>query len=102
MLLIKGPSQYSAMRNYIDEIETGFRIAGYNTCVLDVTDESFRFQQEQLQNSVKTDIIFVCNSIQPTWISGVYITYLTDHPEAVYHITDDQKILYLLEVTNKI
>lgn len=80
VLLVKGQSQYSAMRNYIDEIETGFRLAGYNTCVLDVTEESFQFQFEQLQKSIIIDITFVCNAILTTRISDVYITYLTDHP----------------------
>ena len=55
-------------------------MAGYNTCVLDVTEGSFRFQFEQMQNSIKTDITFVCNAILTTRISDVYITYLTDHP----------------------
>ncbi len=82
VLLVKGRSQYSAMRNYIDEIGTGFRMAGYNTCVLDVTEESFQFQFEQLQNSIKIDITFVCNAILTKRISDVYITYLTDHPAA--------------------
>lgn len=80
VLLIKGQSQYSAMRNYIDEIETGFRMAGYHTCVLDGLDESFWFQFNQLQNSIKTDITFVCNAMLQTRVSDVYITYLTDHP----------------------
>lgn len=65
------------MRNYIDEIEMGFRMAGYHTCVLDVTEKSFQFQFEQLRSSVKIDITFVCNAILTTRISDVYITYLT-------------------------
>ena len=46
VLLIKGQSQYNAMRNYIDEIEMGFRMAGYNICVWDATEESYEFQLE--------------------------------------------------------
>lgn len=82
VLLIKGQSQYSAMRNYIDEIETGFRMAGYHTCVLDGLDKSFGFQLDQLRKSIKTDITFVCNAMLQNRISDVYITYLTDHPAA--------------------
>lgn len=80
VLLVKGQSQYSAMRNYIDEIEKGFRMVGYNTCVLDRVDESFVFQFEQMSSSMKEDIIFTCNAILTVRISNVYMTYLTDHP----------------------
>lgn len=84
VLLVKGKSQYSAMRNYIDEIELGFRMAGYNTCVLDAAEQSFDFQFEQLRNSIKINILFTCNAMVskiPKMIPDLlYITYLTDHP----------------------
>lgn len=87
VLLVKGQSQYDAMRNYIDEIELGFRMAGYNTCVLDGLEQSFWFQFGQLTTSVKIDIIFTCNVMMKmkafeNFSSARYMTYLTDHPAA--------------------
>ena len=80
VLLLKGESQYNAMRNYIDEIEIGFRLAGYNTYVIDVTEKSYMFQVEELLSSVKIDITFTCNAILKKQLSDISITYLTDHP----------------------
>lgn len=85
VLLLKGESQYSAMKNYIDEIETGFRLAGYNTYVVDVTEKSYMFQIEELLNSVKIDITFTCNSILKKPLSDITVTYLTDHPAVHGH-----------------
>lgn len=82
VLLLKGESQYNAMRNYIDEIEIGFRLAGYNTYVIDATEKSCMFQLEELQNTVKLDMVFGCNAILSVQISDIDITYLTDHPAA--------------------
>lgn len=83
VLLIKGISQYNAMRNYIDEIEQGFRLAGYNTYVLDALEKSHMFQLQELLNCEKIDITFVCNVILERAIGGaLYMTYLTDHPAA--------------------
>lgn len=83
VLFIKGQSQYDAQRNYIDEIETGFRLAGYNTCVVDGLEDSWLFQIEQLKNNVRVDIMFACNAMYFSFFSGDikrYATYLTDHP----------------------
>lgn len=80
VLLIKGESRYNAMRNYIDEVEKGFRLAGYDTYVIDATEKSHMFQVYELLDSVKIDITFTCNAMLMTRISDVYITYLTDHP----------------------
>ena len=85
VLLLKGESQYNAMRNYIDEIEVGFRLAGYNTYVIDVTEKSYMFQLEELLNSVKIDITFTCNSILKKPLSDISVTYLTDHPAVHGH-----------------
>ncbi len=81
VLLIKGRSQYNALRNYIDEIEIGFRLAGYNTHVLDATEESCMFQYEELIHNVQIDLLFVCNAILSHFLPEAhYLTYLTDHP----------------------
>lgn len=80
VLLIKGESQYSAMRNYIDEIEIGFRMAGYNTYVLDITEKSSSFQGSSLVNCVELDLTFMCNAVLMSTVPGYYVTYLTDHP----------------------
>ncbi|MCI8490150.1 MAG: glycosyltransferase [Lachnospiraceae bacterium] len=81
VLLLKGDSQYSAMRNYIDEIEMGFRMAGYHTVVLDVAEESWKFQYTEILNSIRIDITFVCNAILTKPLGqAYYMTYLADHP----------------------
>lgn len=84
VLLIKGQSQYNAMRYYIDEIEMGFRLAGYNTIILDANEKSFRFQLDELPENVNIDYIFTCNAIlyRPCrrFFEATYITYLCDHP----------------------
>ena len=82
ILLIKGESQYSAMRNYIDEIEMGFRMAGYNTYVLDTTEKSYQLQGSTLANYIKLDLTFMCNAVLSGTVPGYYVTYLTDHPAA--------------------
>lgn len=83
VLFVKGESQYDAMRNYIDEIEIGFRLAGYNTNVLDACETSFGLQLQELLNSIKLDMTFVCNAILTISLPGTcYLTYLTDHPAA--------------------
>ena len=88
VLLIKGSSQYNAMRNYIDEIEVGFRLLGYNTYVADAKKESILdLQINQIYKHEHIDIIFTCNAMMwdcealfETFPNAVYITYLCDHP----------------------
>lgn len=84
VLLLKGESKYDAMRNYIDEIEIGFRLAGYDTYVIDLLEESYMFQLQQLAGTEIIDIIFTCNAtvhgITQMFPRAVYITYLCDHP----------------------
>ncbi len=85
VLLLKGISQYNALRNYIDEIEIGFRMAGYNTCLLDGTEKSIQFQLEELSYGISFDIIFTCNAVAIDMLKNYfpkayYVTYLTDHP----------------------
>lgn len=87
VLFLKGQSQYNAMRNYIDEIEVGFRLAGYDTCVIDLLDESGTYQETELAAGMKIDILFTCNAIawkaREYFPNAFYLTYLTDHP--AYH-----------------
>ena len=81
VLLIKGESQYNALRNYVDEIEVGFRLAGYNTHVIDATEQSWMFQYEELTSGLRVDFLFVCNAVLPNLLpNAYYLTYLTDHP----------------------
>ncbi len=87
VLLIKGISQYDAMRYYIEEIEIGFRLAGYNTILLDTYEGSFLFQLDELIKSVKIDLVFTCNGIvydllRERMPDVLYVTYLCDHPAA--------------------
>lgn len=41
VLLIKGASQYDAMRNYLDEIADGFQQIGYQSVVIDAEHNFF-------------------------------------------------------------
>ncbi len=83
-LFIKGHSQYGAMRNYIDEIEIGFRLAGYHTIVLDTLEQSVQFQVDELIKYIKIDLVFTCNAMNVEFIKILpgarYVTYLCDHP----------------------
>lgn len=87
VLLLKGESQYDAMRIYIDEIELGFRLVGYNTIILDILEEGAEGQLRDVIQGMQIDYIFSCNAIMYNLISAipesVYITYLCDHP--IYH-----------------
>lgn len=84
VLLLKGQSRYGAMRNYIDEIEVGFRLAGYNTIILDILEKSVQFQLDELIKYIKIDAVFTCNAMNVEFINifpeARYITYLCDHP----------------------
>lgn len=86
VLFLKGESQYNAMINYIDEIESGFRLAGFDTYMVDAVGTAFVFQIQELAKKVNIDLIFTCNAV----ITGSlflfqdahYITYLCDHPSS--------------------
>lgn len=85
VLLIKGQSQYDAMRYYIDEIEVGFRLAGYNTIIIDAEESAFPLQIAEIRQTMHIDYIFTCNVIVIEIIhkmipEAVYITYICDHP----------------------
>lgn len=84
VLLLKCQSQYDAIRYYIDEIEIGFRLAGYNTIILNGSENSSVFQAMEVINSLKIDYIFTCNccyhGLAKIIPDVVYITYLCDHP----------------------
>lgn len=84
VLFLKGQSEYNAMRNYIDEIEIGFRLAGFNTFILDTYTKSFDFQFEEMVRTISFDIVFTCNAICLEWVEKVpgarTVTYLCDHP----------------------
>ena len=91
VLLIKGQSQYDAMRYYIDEVQIGFRLAGCNTIVLDAMEKSYPFQCEEIINSgMRIDFIFDYNAINmgvkdelvAKLRNAYYVTYLCDHPVA--------------------
>ena len=80
VLLVKGGSQYNALRNYMDEMEVGCRLAGYNTHLIDATEQSWMFQCEELIHSISIDLLFTCKAALPAQVPGAYyLTYLTDH-----------------------
>lgn len=85
ILFIKGFSQYEAMGNYIDEIELGFRLLGYNSCVINAKEDSYAFQLSELAKSQKIDAVFTCGIMlidicAKYFPEAYYITYLCDHP----------------------
>lgn len=85
VLLFQGISQYNALRNYIEEIEMGFRLSGYHTYLIDGAEKSRGFQLEELSGSETIDLIFTCNVIAAELLRqyfprAFYATYLTDHP----------------------
>lgn len=86
VLLVLGISQYEAMRNYIEEIAVGFRLAGYNTLLVDVKESSYDFQIEEIKHNLEVHIIFTCNAIESEldlktiFPNAYFLTYLCDHP----------------------
>lgn len=104
VLLIKGSSQYDAMRYYIDEVEEGFRLAGYNTIILDLLEATFDFQLAELIATEKIDYIFTFNALITDNISkmnrAIYITYLCDHP-AYHHVRlqvmDEKAVIFTVD-----
>lgn len=102
ILLIKGESQYDAMRIYIDELAIAFESFGYECTILD--NQSLNAEQEFYDQLAKRDysFIFTCNgmllSSNLRKITDAYLcTWLFDHP--VYHserlMNADDKILVL-------
>ncbi len=88
ILFVKGESQYNAHRNYIDEIDIGFRLAGYNTIILDTQERSVVFKCKELSKSIKIDVFYTCNAqgierASRYFPEATYITYLTDHPSGL-------------------
>lgn len=89
VLLIKGQSRYDILRNFIDDVEEGFRACGYNTCVLDYQEQACRGQLKRIAKKTKIDIIFVFNAVladrdlMDNFPEAYFVTYMVDHP--LYH-----------------
>ena len=106
VLFVKGESQYDAMRYYIDEIEVGFRLAGFHTIILDALEQSFGLQLAELAEIVSIDIIFGCNAILGEVLKGEKflnswkITYLCDHPSHLRDrllLVDEKTIVFVCD-----
>lgn len=85
ILLIKGQSQYDAMRIYIDEVARAFRKLGYNTLVIDSMEEGcnediLAARQMVFKFVFTFNAIGICEDFD--WLSSKVIncTYLCDHP----------------------
>lgn len=103
VLLVKGFSQYDAMNNYLDEIEKGFRLAGYNTYVIDGEEDDYVvLQMYELAKKHRIDILFSCDAMayasrEIFFPDACFITYLCDHPAALRERLaklDDKSIVF--------
>ncbi len=84
VLLIKGASQYNAMRDYLDEIADGFQQIGYQSVVIDAEHDFFLQEYKMATETFHIDYVFTCNAnfYQECRDLGNarYVTYLCDHP----------------------
>lgn len=87
LLFLKGQSQYDAMRNYIDEMESACRQLGYNVLTLDAVESKYDYLLKKVIEEYRFDAVVTCNAIFINqWQTilkkriPLYITYLCDHP----------------------
>ena len=85
ILLVKGVSQYDAMRTYIDELADAFRKLGYHTFVLDTCKEGNAQELEVVRTmNFKFCMNFNAIGLEEKFDfyspNAVNCTYLCDHP----------------------
>lgn len=86
ILLVKGESQYGAMRNYIDEIASSLRKLGCNTCVLDGLSPGFPVRYQQMLSTFAFDAAVDCNGVllegymESLPPNAIHVIYTCDHP----------------------
>lgn len=86
ILLVKGDSQYGAMRNYIDEMASALRKLGCNTCVLDGLSAGFPVRYRQLVSIYAFDAAVDCNGVlldgymEDLPPDTIHVIYTCDHP----------------------
>lgn len=85
ILLVKGSSQYDAMRIYVDELALAFRKMGYNTFVLDACLEGIDSELEVVQEMnfkfcMNFNAIGLEKKVDFYSPNAVNCTYLCDHP----------------------
>lgn len=84
VLLIKGASQYDAMRNYLDEIADGFQQIGYPSVVIDAEHDFFLQEYKMATETFHLDYVFTCNANFYQDCRDLenarYVTYLCDRP----------------------
>lgn len=86
IVLVKGISQYGAMRNYIDQWEHYCRKMGHVTYVYDAMSDRLLEHLESVFVEMQPDLVLSCNAIYAESIEGIlpegcrYCTVLYDNP----------------------
>lgn len=92
IMLIKGISQYDAMRIYIDEYARGLEAENINTVIIDAKEDNFTDELIRYASSGEIEWVFTCNGItlEDEFYNNIYnqyhikkCTFLYDHP--IYH-----------------
>lgn len=92
ILLIKGVSQYDAMRIYIDEYAKGLQNENVDTIIIDAKEDNFTEDLIRYATSGEIDWVFTCNGImmEDEFYNNIFrqnniskCTFLYDHP--IYH-----------------
>lgn len=85
LLLIKGQSQYGALRRMIDDLAQALRRAGYNTLVLDALQESVGQLLYTAKKEFEFDAVITCNAMlinvdEVRKLGKKYCALMGDHP----------------------
>lgn len=86
VLLLKGTSQYGAMRNYIDQWNYVFQRKGYETYILDFTSGVTSEQITYFIETQRPGLVLACNAIAGNVAEkavaefGKYVTVIYDNP----------------------
>ena len=92
IMLIKGISQYDAMRIYIDEYARSLEAEDINTVIIDAKEDNFTDELICYASSGEIEWVFTCNGItlEDEFYNNIYnqyhikkCTFLYDHP--IYH-----------------
>ena len=86
ILLLKGMSQYGAMRNYIDQWNFILQEKGYETYILDINSGVTLEQLTYFITSQRPELVLACNVICGRIVEeaiadfGKYVTVIYDNP----------------------
>lgn len=85
LLLLKGQSQYGALRRMVDDLAKALRRAGYNTLVLDATRETAWQQLDTMKHEYEFDAVITFNAMlidvdDVRKLGKKYCAIMGDHP----------------------